>query len=108
MHGRPHCRSREQRPVGDANGGQAENRAEVQGQPSAPRVIAPGRIDNQHGGFGAQVPDGGLEQRALAQRQQARLAGTAGDARANRPGQFDDRGAPRRRPGRITRRTRPC
>ena len=61
---------REQRPVSDPHRGQVGDRAEVQGQPGAPRMIAPGGVDEQHIGSDVQRVHRRLSSAGGAPRQQ--------------------------------------
>jgi len=93
----------EQRTVGDPHGGQVEHGTEVDGETSPAEMIAARRVHDQHVGADAQGPEGGLEQRPLAQSQQPRLVLCPGDSLDDGSGEdlmFADDG--RRRPRPVT------
>ncbi len=81
----------------------------MQREPSAARMIPPGRVDKQHNRLIRKIADGGFEQRALAQREQPGLVRAARRRRAHRSRQVaptakKDSGGPRRvtgRPGAV-------
>ncbi len=87
------------RPVGHADAGQVEHRAEVERKAGVPRVVAAGRIDEQHVGTRGERGDGLRECVAFAQREPPRLVrGTRTHGhrdRAEQPvsGLLDERGA---------------
>ena len=75
---------REQWPVGDADGGEPDDSAELQREPGAARMVGAGGVDEQHVGRDRQRAHRCLETRTLAQRKQARDVGgrgLAGDRR---------------------------
>jgi len=92
----------EQRPVRDADRGHPEHRAEVEREAGAARMVACGRVHEQHVREAGQPPHGGLEQRALAQCQQGGLVGRRGTAGVH----HDVVVQRRRRPGRVAARAR--
>jgi hypothetical protein len=91
--------------VGEADGWQVEDRAEVKRQPGAERVIACSGVDQEHVGHPRKGADRFLQERALAQREQPGLVpmpglASDGDA-AHDPRAGAERGA---RPAGLTRR----
>jgi endonuclease-8 len=97
---RPLPRSGE-RAVGDADGGQIEDGAEVDRQAGAARMVATGGVDDQDARPLRQGPNGRFEQRPLAEGEQARLVGgscRSGDDRRLGAAAGEQR---RRRPARV-------
>jgi hypothetical protein len=92
---------REQRTVRDPDGRQVANSAQVQREAGATRMVAAGRIDEHDIRTLAERANGGQEQRALAQREQARLVGSSrlacdDGARDDSPVTHDRRARPAR------------
>jgi poly-gamma-glutamate capsule biosynthesis protein CapA/YwtB (metallophosphatase superfamily) len=63
--------------VRDAHGGHVQNRAEVEREAGAARVVAASSVDEQEIGSARESPDGRLQQRPFAEGKQARLVGRA-------------------------------
>ena len=70
---------REQRPVGEADGRDAEHGAELEREPGTARMVAAGGVDEQHVGKLLEPAHRRLEQRALAQGEHARLVPLGAD-----------------------------
>jgi hypothetical protein len=82
--------------VGDADGREIEDLAEVEGQAGAARMVPAGGVDQEDIRLRAEGSHGGFEQRSLSEGEQARLV------RCARSAGYDDRlladtgGCPRR------------
>lgn len=85
----------DERSVGDADRGEAERGAEMEGEARTPWVIAPRRVDEQHVRPGPEHLDRPREQRALTQREETGLVGGTGLPSHDGDLAVDRRGRPR-------------
>ncbi len=93
----------EQWAVGDADRRAVEDGAEVEREPGSAGVVAAGGIHEQDVGRSGQSPDGRLQQRPLAERQQSSLVARAGGPRDDHALLADGGAGPRS----VARRARP-
>jgi hypothetical protein len=99
----------QKRTMRDPDCRQIDDRAQMQGETGATRMVAAGRIDEQHVRRLREGADCGLERRAFPQREQAGLVGTTCFARDDCARDYTPAADHRRRgPGRLALSPAPC